>query len=96
MKLSIELDDTDLQKLVHQQLGASISAITDDAIKTIVNDIINKKLERLTGNVVDGIVGVAAKDIIEARLGQSDYQRRSEIYRIMDATAVTIVRGAMK
>jgi hypothetical protein len=80
MRLTIELDDIALRNAVEAQVGKAVSEMAEAHIKRVVDDIVNKKLDRDVFPTADACMKAVAKEAFDAVIKQT-YSSRAEMVR---------------
>lgn len=96
MKLVIELDDENLRRIAEQQVQKAVAAFTEGAIQRKVEEILELKMNRLTGDRIDAELKTVIKAFAEEYLGASDYLRRNKINTYFAEAAMKIVKENLK
>jgi hypothetical protein len=90
MKLVIELDDADLEKMVANQLKAVISREVHDQLGELVDKIIATKADR-----IESLMEKSIDKTVLSQVGNS-FALRDKMDRLFEKAAIAVVRERMK
>lgn len=96
MKITVEINDTTLHNAIEQQLSATVAEVTNQLIAVKVNEIVDKKLGRLTEERVEECLERAALKLVQNQFGSSDWQRATQIKSLISTAAERIVKDSIK
>lgn len=90
MRVVIELDDATLRHAVETQIDKAIAELATERIAATVDEILNKKFERLNDARIDEIAGIAASKFL--RGDGNRYEIESKINKALSGAARELVR----
>lgn len=99
MEFNINLKDSDLEALIHNQLSKSVAEVVDQKLKEIVEDVLSKKIER---GIESGINVHAQREIAEAVKSKfqevygSDWYGRSNMKKHFDEIALNWIKESTR
>ena len=91
MKLTIDIDSTDIEKAIHIEIAKAVSALTTEALQAKIDEVIAIKFARITDSKVDSIL----KESISARISSqySDFQIKNHIITALATAARDLIKG---
>lgn len=90
MRVVIELDDATLRHAVETQVDKTISELAAGRVAAKVDEILDKKFDRLTDGRIDEIAGIAAAKFL--RGDSNRYEIEAKINKALSAAARELVR----
>lgn len=97
MKLTIEINDHTLHAAIEAQLQKVVADITDTLIATKVNEIVDKKLARVSDSDLQMAMTSAAEAQLDRVLGArqgNTWERDRKIKAFITDAAVAVIKSA--
>lgn len=92
MKIVVEINDEDLNKGIRQQLDAAVAAATDKLIAERIDDVLNRKFERLDMQHLIPALNARTDTLIKNLMGGTQY----EIERRLKAQIAEVITEVVK
>lgn len=96
MKIIVELNDNTLQHAVEAQVGKAVAAFTEAAIKSKVDEIVGKKVDRVGTAEIQAAIEKVVNAQFVYMLGANEYTRKQAIRSLLADAAEKILKGASK